>query len=99
MSARNAGQAGKAELFCSSAQVGEWLKPADCKSALSSEVRRFESFPVPHQRFEMNRLYMALTAFVVLGALVWGDFERSEIAFRHAGRPGNVRAEDLAAAP
>ena len=31
-----------------SAQVGEWLKPADCKSAPPSEVRRFESFPV-HQ--------------------------------------------------
>src|ERR1700733_3338222 len=30
------------------AQVGEWLKPADCKSAPPSEVRRFESFPV-HQ--------------------------------------------------
>jgi hypothetical protein len=31
-----------------SAQVGEWLKPADCKSAPPSGVRRFESFPV-HQ--------------------------------------------------
>ena len=31
-----------------SAQVGEWLKPADCKSAPPSEVRRFESSPV-HQ--------------------------------------------------
>ena len=30
------------------AQVGEWLKPADCKSAPPCEVRRFESFPV-HQ--------------------------------------------------
>ena len=30
------------------AQVGEWLKPTDCKSVPPSEVRRFESFPV-HQ--------------------------------------------------
>ena len=32
------------------AQVGEWLKPTDCKSVPPSEVRRFESFPV-HQDF------------------------------------------------
>ena len=30
------------------AQVGEWLKPTDCKSVPPCEVRRFESFPV-HQ--------------------------------------------------
>jgi hypothetical protein len=30
------------------AQVGEWLKPTDCKSVPPSEVRRFESSPV-HQ--------------------------------------------------
>src|SRR5439155_780635 len=45
-----------------SAQVGEWLKPADCKSAPPCEVRRFESSPV-HQHFEirfpMNRLVRA----------------------------------------
>src|SRR5689334_20985837 len=29
-------------------QVGEWLKPTDCKSVPPCEVRRFESFPV-HQ--------------------------------------------------
>ena len=33
------------------AQVGEWLKPADCKSAPPCEVRRFESSPV-HQRLQ-----------------------------------------------
>src|ERR1700757_4053946 len=32
-----------------SAQVGEWLKPTDCKSVPPSEVRRFESFPVHHK--------------------------------------------------
>ena len=37
--------AGKARKF---AQVGEWLKPTDCKSVPPCEVRRFESFPV-HQ--------------------------------------------------
>src|SRR5258706_8527077 len=31
-------------------QVGEWLKPTDCKSVPPCEVRRFESFPV-HQSF------------------------------------------------
>src|SRR5262252_3160637 len=30
------------------AQVGEWLKPTDCKSVPPSEVRRFESSPVHH---------------------------------------------------
>jgi hypothetical protein len=29
-------------------RVGEWLKPADCKSAAPCGLRRFESFPV-HQ--------------------------------------------------
>jgi hypothetical protein len=40
--------AGKARKF---AQVGEWLKPTDCKSVPPCEVRRFESFPV-HQELE-----------------------------------------------
>ena len=31
-------------------QVGEWLKPTDCKSVTPCELRRFESFPV-HQFF------------------------------------------------
>src|SRR3974377_2340465 len=34
------------EKFCG--RVGEWLKPADCKSAAPCGLRRFESFPV-HQ--------------------------------------------------
>src|SRR2546426_8372040 len=32
-------------------RVGEWLKPADCKSAAPCGLRRFESSPV-HQRSE-----------------------------------------------
>jgi len=28
--------------------VGEWLKPADCKSAAPCGLRRFESSPVHH---------------------------------------------------
>src|SRR5438270_11126739 len=39
-----------------SAQVGEWLKPTDCKSVPPSEVRRFESFPV-HQNFVAASLF------------------------------------------
>ena len=52
------------------AQVGEWLKPADCKSAPPSEVRRFESFPV-HHCFVMSRMAKALVAYAVLGGLAW----------------------------
>jgi hypothetical protein len=58
------------------AQVGEWLKPTDCKSVPPCEVRRFESFPV-HQlwfadaRDRVKRLTMALAAFVALGILSW----------------------------
>src|SRR5579863_8496357 len=29
-------------------RVGEWLKPADCKSAAPCGLRRFESSPVHH---------------------------------------------------
>ena len=52
------------------AQVGEWLKPADCKSAPPCEVRRFESFPV-HQEFVAKRLVIALAAYVALAALAF----------------------------
>jgi hypothetical protein len=31
-----------------SGRVGEWLKPADCKSAAPCGLRRFESSPVHH---------------------------------------------------
>ena len=46
--ARSAGRSEMAASPESFAQVGEWLKPTDCKSVPPSEVRRFESFPV-HQ--------------------------------------------------
>ena len=39
----------------SAAQVGEWLKPTDCKSVPPSEVRRFESFPVHHLVVPLSR--------------------------------------------
>ena len=32
-------------------QVGEWLKPTDCKSVTPCELRRFESFPVHQESF------------------------------------------------
>jgi hypothetical protein len=35
-------------------RVGEWLKPADCKSAAPCGLRRFESSPV-HQRLKADR--------------------------------------------
>ena len=51
------------------AQVGEWLKPTDCKSVPPSEVRRFESFPVHHEF--VSRLSIALVCYVALGVLTW----------------------------
>ena len=50
--------------------MGEWLKPADCKSAPPCEVRRFESFPVHHE-FVAKRLVIALAAYVALAALAF----------------------------
>jgi hypothetical protein len=51
--------------------VGEWLKPADCKSAPPSEVRRFESFPVHHIVVEsgVNRFLLAMVTYAALAAL------------------------------
>ena len=66
------------------AQVGEWLKPTDCKSVPPSEVRRFESFPV-HQdwfadaRDRVKRLVIALAAFVALGVLSWATISDQRI--------------------
>ena len=39
----------RAGVFDRVGQVGEWLKPTDCKSVRPCGVRRFESFPV-HQK-------------------------------------------------
>ena len=41
-------------VFPEFAQVGEWLKPTDCKSVPPSEVRRFESSPV-HQSWAVGQ--------------------------------------------
>ena len=41
---------------------------ADCKSAAPCELRRFESSPV-HQVFLMKRLWIALSAYAILGVL------------------------------
>ena len=59
--------------FSGSAQVGEWLKPTDCKSVPPSEVRRFESSPV-HQVLKLNikrKFVLAVIAYAVLIALAW----------------------------
>jgi hypothetical protein len=46
-------------------QVGEWLKPTDCKSVPPCEVRRFESFPVHH--LSISRAVVAQLVERVLG--------------------------------
>ena len=51
------------------AQVGEWLKPTDCKSVPPSEVRRFESFPVHQELVVRKRFVLALVAYAVLAAV------------------------------
>src|SRR6478672_10257841 len=96
MSASNAGQAGKAELFCSSAQVGEWLKPADCKSA---PPRRYEGSNPSLCTRDLNESSLHGAGRLRRpGSAVVGDFERSEITLRHTRGPGHVRVKDLAAA-
>src|SRR6266581_1190473 len=53
------------------AQVGEWLKPTDCKSVPPCEVRRFESFPVHQIVVEsgVNRFFLAMITYATLAAL------------------------------
>ena len=61
--------------------MGEWLKPTDCKSVPPSEVRRFESSPV-HQvesSIQVNRLLLALAAYVALGILAWTTIEDQRV--------------------
>ena len=62
-------------------RVGEWLKPADCKSAAPCGLRRFESFPV-HQvlgvRVAENRRAMALS-----DVRKWSDLGRPPICGRN----------------
>ena len=80
--------AGKARKF---AQVGEWLKPTDCKSVPPSEVRRFESFPVHHD----SRESLVHCAGLLRGAVSadLGYDYRHEDSGRNAGYPGAVRSE------
>jgi hypothetical protein len=66
-----------------SAQVGEWLKPADCKSApprryegsnpslCTRELEAGASASGSPARDSVNRLLLALAAFVALGILSW----------------------------
>ncbi len=51
-------------------RVGEWLKPADCKSAAPCGLRRFESSPVhqrPRQKAGNRRAWVAQLVERVLG--------------------------------
>ncbi len=45
--------AGNPQIFAG--RVGEWLKPADCKSAAPCGLRRFESSPVHHPAWRAER--------------------------------------------
>ena len=74
----SAGRSARAASPDDFAQVGEWLKPTDCKSVPPSEVRRFESFPV-HHLIHVNRLSISLVCYVVLGALTWATIADPKI--------------------
>ena len=67
-------------------RVGEWLKPADCKSAAPCGLRRFESSPVHHAEKARRRARCRETQ---------GGFPKA-IAERE-GKPGErkARAEQL----
>ena len=67
------------ELESKSAQVGEWLKPADCKSAPPSEVRRFESFPVHQELVVQKRFVLALVAYALLAAMAMATLSDQKI--------------------
>jgi hypothetical protein len=47
-------------------RVGEWLKPADCKSAAPCGLRRFESSPV-HQYRETRFVVVLLGCLLLAG--------------------------------
>src|SRR5258707_14391529 len=90
MSATTAG------LFCSSAQVGEWLKPADCKSA---PPRRYEGSNPSLCTRDLNESSLHCAGCLRgAGRSVVGNLERSANPFRHPGGSGDVCAQDLAAA-
>src|SRR5215469_17079870 len=61
------------------AQVAEWLMAADCKSAAPCELRRFESSPVHHVGFVVNRLAIAFSVYLILGVLAWSTLSDSRI--------------------
>ena len=78
-----------------SAQVGEWLKPADCKSAPPSGVRRFESFPV-HQDF-CEAIGGGVRSVRGPGGTGVEHAPRSAHPGGNAGNSGIVCSEDVAA--
>ena len=63
-------------------RVGEWLKPADCKSAAPCGLRRFESSPVHHPSSYVDRsLHERGIKFAS------GELSREEVEYEPAG-PG-----------
>ena len=79
------------------AQVGEWLKPTDCKSVPPSEVRRFESFPVHHDSRESFVHCAGLLRGA--GSADLGHDYGPEDSGGYSGDPGIVRSEVGIAAP
>jgi hypothetical protein len=97
--------AGKARKF---AQVGEWLKPTDCKSVPPCEVRRFESFPVhqvcgrgggsrnPKRREGSSEAFNRRAGRVrCFGNFVLEHDQRPANSPGDASGAGDVRAEDV----
>src|SRR2546425_4936795 len=76
-------------------RVGEWLKPADCKSAAPCGLRRFESFPV-HQalavRLAENRRAIASSVDPGSAGIIQRDV-RTRSDSGHERRSGKVRRE------
>jgi hypothetical protein len=85
----------KSECAGNFAQVGEWLKPTDCKSVPPSEVRRFESFPV-HQDLS-EPIISSVGRVRRLSDFVVDDNRRSEDSIGDAGDFGDVRGENVSA--
>src|SRR6476660_10368137 len=77
------------------AQVGEWLKPADCKSA---PPRRYEGSNPSLCTRDLNEPSLHRAGGLRgSGRAVVGNAERSADSFRHPGGSGDVCAQDLAA--
>ena len=80
------------------AQVGEWLKPADCKSAPPCEVRRFESFPVHHEFSCGKKISDCAGSIRRFDGIGVRNLAGPKSAGRDAGDSGDVCTKDVGAA-